>query len=150
MKTKGLLLLVMATLIGCGESRDGSEEQLMEVVDSFSVSYFNYDLQKAQRFSTVDSEKWLQFIATNIQQEDVDILRQQDLPATVEIGEVNYTGDSSAIVNIYVQNFLSMDSIGKAGQMTDHASFRLNALIQNGKWRIRMEGPLRSEKRSRD
>ena len=150
MKTKGLLLLVMATLIGCGESRDGSEEQLMEVVDSFSVSYFNYDLQKAQRYSTVDSEKWLQFIATNIQQEDVDILRQQDLPATVEIGEVNYTGDSSAIVNISVQNFLSMDSIGKAGQMTDHASFRLNALIQNGKWRIRMEGPLRSEKRSRD
>ena len=150
MKTKSLLLLVMTTLIGCGESRDGSEEQLMEVVDSFSVSYFNYDLQKAQRFSTVDSEKWLQFIATNIQQEDVDILRQQDLPATVEIGEVNYTGDSSAIVNISVQNFLSMDSIGKAGRMTDHASFRLNALIQNGKWRIRMEGPLRSEKRSHD
>lgn len=150
MKTKSLLLLVMATLIGCGESKDGSEEQLMEVVDSFSVSYFNYDLQKAQRFSTVDSEKWLQFIATNIQQEDVDILRQQELPATVEIGEINYTGDSSAIVNISVQNFLRMDSIGQAGRMTDQASFRLNALIQNGKWRIRMEGPLRSEKRSRD
>lgn len=150
MKTKGILLLVMATLIGCGESRDGSEEQLMEVVDSFSVGYFNYNLQKAQRFSTVDSEKWLQFIATNIQQEDVDILRQQELPATVEIGEVNYTGDSSAIVNISVQNFLSLDSIGKAGVMTDEASFRLNAQIQNGKWRIRMEGPLRSEKRSRD
>ncbi|MBR5930281.1 MAG: hypothetical protein IKZ93_09885, partial [Prevotella sp.] len=60
MKTKCLLLLVMAALIGCGESRDGSEEQLMEVVDSFSVGYFNYNLQKAQRFSTVDSEKWLQ------------------------------------------------------------------------------------------
>ncbi|MBR5929578.1 MAG: hypothetical protein IKZ93_06300, partial [Prevotella sp.] len=54
------------------------------------------------------------------------------------------------IVNISVQNFLSMDSIGKAGRMTDEASFRLNAQIQNGKWRIRMEGPLRSEKRSRD
>ena len=150
MKRYSFLFMVLMMLVACGESKDGSEDQLMEVVDSFAVSYFNYDLMKAQRFSTVDSEKWLQFIASNIQQEDVDILRQQELPATVEIGEVNYTGDSSAIVNISVHNFLSMDSIGKVGRMTDEASFRLNAQISNGKWRIRMEGPLRSEKRSRD
>lgn len=150
MKRYSFLFIVLMMLVACGESKDGSEDQLMEVVDSFSVSYFNYDLMKAQRFSTVDSEKWLQFIASNIQQEDVDILRKQELPATVEIGEVNYTGDSSAIVNISVHNFLSIDSIGKAGRMTDEATFRLNAQISNGKWRIRMEGPLRSEKRSRD
>lgn len=150
MKRYSFLLLVMPLLMACGASKDGSEDQLKEVADSFSVGYFNYDLQKAKRFCTDDSEKWLQYIASNIQQEDVDILRQQDLPATVQVGEVSYTGDSSAIVNISVQNFLKMDSIGKAGVMTDEADFLLNAHIHNGRWYIRMEGPLRSEKRSHD
>lgn len=150
MKRYSFLLLVLPMLIACGESRDGSEEQLVEVADSFSVGYFNYDLQKAKRFCTDDSEKWLQFIASNIQQEDVDILRQQEESATVEVGEVSYTGDSSAVVNITVQHFLKMDSIGKTGVMTDEADFKLNADIHNGRWFIRMEGPLRSEKRSHD
>ena len=150
MKRYSFLLLVLPMLIACGENRDGSEEQLVEVADSFSLGYFNYDLQKAKRFCTDDSEKWLQFIASNIQQEDVDILRQQEVSATVEVGEVSYTGDSSAVVNITVQHFLKMDSIGKTGVMTDEADFRLNAHIHNGRWYIRMEGPLRSEKRSHD
>lgn len=150
MKRYSFLLLVLPMLIACGENRDGSEEQLVEVADSFSLGYFNYDLQKAKRFCTDDSEKWLQFIASNIQQEDVDILRQQEVSATVEVGEVSYTGDSSAVVNITVQHFLKMDSIGKTGVMTDEADFKLNADIHNGRWYIRMEGPLRSEKRSHD
>lgn len=150
MKRYSFLLLALPMLMACSGSKDGSEEQLKEVADSFSVGYFNYDLQKAKRFSTDDSEKWLQYIASNIQQEDVDILRQQELPATVQVGEVSYTGDSSAIVDITVEHFLKLDSMGKAGQMTDEAAFRLNAHIHNGRWYIRMEGPLRSEKRSHD
>ena len=150
MKRYSFLLLILPMLMACGGSRDGSEEQLVEVADSFSVGYFNYDLQKAKRFSTNDSEKWLQYIASNIQQEDIDILRQQELPATVQVGEVSYTGDSSAIVDVTVQHFLKMDSIGKTGVMTDKADFRLNAHIHNGRWYIRMEAPLRSERRSHD
>jgi hypothetical protein len=150
MKRNCLLLLVLAMLIACGESRDGSEKQLYEVVDSFSTGYFNYDLMKAERFSTDDSRKWLQFIASNILQDDVDLLRQQDLPATVTIDELNYTGDSTAVVGITAHDFLRLDSIGKSGVITSEATFRLNAQIINGKWKIRMEGPLRSERRSHD
>ena len=114
------------------------------------VSYFNYDFNKARRFCTDDSEKWLQFAASNVQQEDVDLLRQQEEPATVDVDEWDYTSDSTASVHVNVHNYLRMDSIGKAGRMTDEGQYVLNAVIHQGKWFIRMANLPRSEKRSHD
>ena len=150
MKINCLSLLPVLLLTACGGSRDGSEDQLREAVDSFAVSYFNYDFNKARRFCTDDSEKWLQFAASNVQQEDVDLLRQQEEPATVDVDEWDYTSDSTASVHVNVHNYLRMDSIGKAGRMTDEGQYVLNAVIHQGKWFIRMADLPRSEKRNHD
>jgi hypothetical protein len=150
MKINCLTLLSVLLLTACGGSRDGSEDQLQETVDSFAVSYLNYDFNTARRFCTDDSEKWLQFAASNVLQEDVDILRQQEEPATVDVDEWDYTSDSTASVHVCVHNYLRMDSIGKAGRMTDEGRYVLNAVLHQGKWLIRMADLPRSGKRSHD
>ena len=141
------LVLLTTSCIG---NRDGSEEQLREAVDSFAVSYFNYDFMKARRFCTEESEKWLQYAASNVHQADIDILREQEEAASVNIEDLTITGDSTARVRISVHHFLRMDTIGKAGRMTDEATYALKAMIRQGKWYIRMEDLPRSEKPGRD
>lgn len=51
------------------------EEQLRMDADSFAVNYYNWHFEKALRFCTPESEKWLRFTASNVHQADVDSLR---------------------------------------------------------------------------
>ena len=119
-------------------------------MQAFAEAYFNYDFKKAQRWVTPESVKWLQFAASNVSQEDIDLINEQEDEATVEVAEFEYVNDSVSVVTVEVQSFLQKDSIGKAGSMTDQAPFRLTVVERDGKPRVRMEGLPRSERQSRD
>lgn len=135
---------------GCG-SHEGDEGQLREGVDSFATYYYNWHFDRALRFCTPSSEPWLRFMASNVTQEDVDSLRAGEEDATVEVTGIAYHGEGdSATVSVSVANFLQMDSLGKAPHRVNEATFCLPAVIHGGKWKVRMDSPLRSGKRSRD
>ena len=42
------------------------EEQLRTDADSFAVNYYNWHFEKALRYCTPESEKWLRFTASNV------------------------------------------------------------------------------------
>ncbi len=135
---------------GCS-SHEGDEDQLREDADSFATYYYNWHFDRALRFCTPESEPWLRYMASNVTQEDVDSLRAKEEDATVEIGDITYHGEGdSATVTVNVSNFLQMDSIGKAPHHIGSASFSLPAVIHEGRWKVRMDSPLRSGRRSRD
>ena len=149
MYTLPLFLLAALVFGGCQE-HDGSEDQLQECVDSFAVYYYNWHLDKAARFCTADSRQWLQFAASNVHQEDLDTLHNKAEDAQVEIGDISQTDDNSATAEIHVSDFLQMDTIGQPPTLVDEADFTLQLVMEQGKWRVRMEGLPRSGKQSRD
>ncbi len=137
-------------LASCMANRNGSEGQLYEVADSFATNYFNLRYKNACKFCTDASHQWLRFAASNVKQADLDVIHNTEEPAQIEVNEVNYTSDSTALVNITVSNFLLMDSIESCGRMVKSAGFRLNAVIDQDKWLIRMEGLPQSGRRNHD
>lgn len=148
------MVLTMITIITTSSSckqEPGSEEQLLEDADSFAVNYYNWHFEQALRYCTPESEKWLRYAAGNVHEADVELLRNREEDAQVELGDILYDdNDSIATIETKVYNYLQMDSIGKAAHLIPESTFRLTMVKRSGKWLIRMESPLRSEKQSHD
>jgi hypothetical protein len=146
-----LLPLLAFAFFSCSGGLGSSESRLAECADSFAVHYFNYHFADAMRFVTPESEKWLHYAASNVHQADIDLLRSQEEPATVELNEIEIDeADSTGTIRLSVSNFLRMDTIGTSAHLTKRATYVLHAVCKDKKWRIRMAGLPRSGKRSRD
>lgn len=138
------------TLTGC-QAHEGSEDQLKNNLDSFATYYYNWQFPKAIKFCTASSEPWLKYAASNVHEADVELLRNKEADATVEINDIDFGDDEvSAIADITVRNFLQMDSIGKEAHLVEEADFHLPMRIENGVWKIRMVNLPRSERRNHD
>ena len=84
-------------------------------------------------------------------EEDIDLLNQQEEPATIEIQNVEIEdGDTTATVSMNVMNYLCMDTIGKAGHMVENGEFKIMLVFKNKQWRVRMEGLPQNEKMNHD
>ncbi len=140
-------MLLSLFLIACNGIHTNDEERLKDNVDSFATAYFNWQYKAALPFCTQESEQWLRYAASNVHQEDVDILRAQDEGASHEINEIVYNkDDSTAYARITVRNFLQMDTIGTAGHIVKEAQIRIPLVVRNKKWLVKMEAPLQNER----
>ena len=140
-------IFTIATLCFASCVDDGRSNKAIEkTAEEFANAYFNYDLAKAQLMVDEQSKKWLSYEASNITEADLELLRMQDKGATVTVDDSDCFADS-AIVTVTVSDFLLADSLGSKGRMVDEKTFTIR-LVQdaNGKWKVRMGGPLRSEK----
>lgn len=126
------------------------EADITEAADSFAAGYFNLDFAKAKRFCTPESEKWLRFRATNVLQEDIDILKKQQTCATCSVSSVKITSDTTAIVACKVENYLRTDTLGRPGCMTRSGSCTLKAVKRADAWFIKMEGLPQNGRRNHD
>lgn len=132
-----MLIIVMLNFVSC--NHPGSEDSLTENADSFSCHYFNWQYQKALRYVTPESEKWLRFEASQVHQIDVDMLKSMDEGAACEIGEVTYLNDDSlATVKVDVKNYLEKDTIGAASHIVEKTTFVLNMVYKNDKWLVKL------------
>ena len=138
------------SLSGC-EPHEGSEDQLKADVDSFANNYFNWHFPKAMKYCTQESERWLRYAASNVNETDVELLRQKPEDASIEITDIDFGDDeTSATVTLTVHNFLQMDTIGQEAHLVEEADFNLPMRIENGVWKIRMVNLPRSERRNHD
>ncbi len=154
--TKGILALIVIAAAcifayeGC-QSHEGDEKQLTEDADSFATYYYNWHFDKAVKYCTPESEQWLRYMASNVHQPDINLLRSKKEDATIEIQDISYDDDgTSATVSLNVANFLQMDTIGKVAHLVRKATFSLPMVLHDGRWKIRMDNLLRSEKQSHD
>ena len=152
---KGLLALALAMAAGgfagtsC-DSHEGDEDQLKADADSFATYYYNWHFVQAAKYCTPGSERWLSYMASNVRQRDIDSLRSKAEDATVEIGDIQYGDDgTSATVSVSVSNFLQMDSIGSEPHLVVQSACLLPMTLDEGRWKVRMDSPLRSGRQSR-
>ncbi len=141
-----LILFISGSMLLCTCGKT-DKEQLMETVDSFSNTYFNWQFHRAVAYCTPDSKRWLSYMASQVNQDDIDLLRSQTESAQAEIVHVNILdGDSVAKVEVKVSNFLSMDTIGVKGKIEKEARFVISAKSVGNQWKIWLTSPLRAEK----
>ncbi|MBQ5507660.1 MAG: hypothetical protein IIT85_11085 [Prevotella sp.] len=143
-----MVLGVLFFLVAC-DFHAGSSRQLKKEVDSFAVYYFNWQFHQAVRFVTPESEKWMHYAASQVHQADIDLLQSKELPASCEINEVVYSeDDKTAIAHVTIQNYLRMDTIGKAATIVNTAQFDIPLIYQpeTDKWIVEVNELLRPVK----
>lgn|SRR5574344_361170 len=152
MKYINICLLLMASLFaGCGNSPKGGEDSVETDVKAFADAYFNYEFPKAAKYCTPESERWLRYASSNVHQADVEVLRNAEEGASIEINDISYNDDdTTGTATVTARNYMRMDTIGNAGHIIKEALFKLPIVLRNGKWLIKMEDLPRSEKRNRD
>lgn len=150
-KTRYLITFTCSLLLtaACGSHSDGSEKQLIQTLDSFTVSYYNWQYHRALHFCTPESEPWLKFAASQVTQEDVEQLHKET-EATYEIRSIEFTDDSTALANITVFNFLQLDTIGQKPHHVGKADFILRMVLPAAekKWKVNLTQLPRPEKRN--
>ena len=151
MRIKLLTAATLLSLLSCTKNSPAHDDMVRACIDSFAVHYFNFEFSRAIPFVTPDSEKWLQLAASNVTQDDLDLLYQQEERAEIDTENMEMTiNDSVATAWVNVTNFLDMTAIGESGKISKEATFCLSLVRLDDKWKIKMEGLPRSEKRNRD
>ena len=149
---KNLVLLIFCTcfMAGCKEKEQDPYAIVKQQVSTFAEAYFNYEFETAREFVASESEKWLRFAASNVLQDDIDLLNARQAPATVSVESCERVNDSTVLATVKVNNFMKKDSIGQAGTIVDEALFKFLLVNREGKYYVRMEGLPRSERQSHD
>lgn len=129
------LCLLVASLGACRHQDD--EAQLKETVDSFATNYYNWRFEAAKAYCTPESGRWLRYAASQVHQEDVDVLKAQAQGAKYEIQDIAYAdNDTTATISISVRDFLRMDTIGTVAHLTKEAAYTFTAVRRNEKWKV--------------
>ena len=121
------LVAALCLASACSLKDDAAVESCAK---SFGQNYFNLRLQQASGLCTDRSYKWIEFYASNISQNDVDVLN---------IDDIDIDGDS-ARVKMTVRNFLLCDSIGRPGRMCKQGKCRLTLRKEGGTWKVDLDG----------
>lgn len=142
-----ILLTSVLMLAGCSMGSDDSSASCTAL--TWADAYFNCDFVEAAKHVTPESEKWLRFAASNIVEDDLQLLR--DNPVEIdEDADVTYSNDTLRVVSIDVKNFLVNRSVDEPKEQADEGTFLVNVVKRNGQWAVRMEGLPRSGKQSPD
>lgn len=124
---------------GC-QMHEGSESQLKEDADSFATYYYNWHFEKAAKYCSSESEKWMRYAASNVHPADIDLLHNKPQDATIEIQEVSFGDDEvSAVVCLEVKDFYRTDTIGKEAHLVKQAAIQLPMTFHDGLWKVALK-----------
>lgn len=135
-----ILTIVGCVLIGlCACTDHKNEEQLRNTASAFAQTYFNWQFNDALTYCTPSSQRWISYAASQVKQDDVDKLRSAEQGARSEIKKIHYEeGDSVASVVMKLENFLSMDSLDAVGHFVKSATYTLQFVQLNKRWKVRL------------
>lgn len=132
----------------CSCTIHSSEEgKAMEAAEKFGNHLFNYELKEAAAMTTGDSRKWIELVASNVDTATVELLRNQDEAATTSVYKLTMTTDTTAIVELTVDNLVWTQDIDDVPAVVDGMRFTFGMVRRNGEWVIRMDNLLQSGKR---
>lgn len=133
------------TVYSC-HSYSSEEGRVAETAEDFGNHLFNYELKDAAAMTTDDSRKWIELLASNVDDATVELIRNQDEAATVSIGNITMSTDTTAIVEMTANNFVWANAIDDAPEVVDGMKFTLGMVKRNKKWLVRMDNLLQSGK----
>ncbi len=147
------IYLFLLTALFCACSGSGTlkyESEITSVVDDFAGRYFNLDYPASVKYCTSESSRLLKFYASNVGEKEIEILRNQSEPASCEVEDVVMINDTSALAKCRVSGFLDISDIEQPKVISSDVIFEVPVVCRQGRWLVKMESPLQSEKQSRD
>lgn len=137
-------------MLSCNSSKEEAH-RIGERVDSFAIYYFNWQYEEATKYCTQSSKKWLEFAASQVNEEDLKILRTPKEELTTEIISIDYNNsEQNAMVRLCVKNFIESQSFNEVPIKKDKAIFNLHLIKEKSEWKIKMEALPQSEKLNPD
>ena len=145
---KQLLLFSAAILVaGCDVGMDG-DQQAREVAGDWADAYFNCDFKDASGYVTPESQKWLQYAASNTTAEELKMLKDAG-GARVSVNDsFDEANDTMRLVTLNVSNVLTTQQ--QKPVLAEEGIFKVTVVKRDGEWLVRMAGLPQSGKQSRD
>ena len=141
--TCSFITMIAGGLLSSCHLMGSDERRISQAAEEFAECYFNYDLDKAVNCCTPESKPWIQLLASNLSPEDIQHIRESQ-QTEINIGDAELLTDSSAVVPCQVKGFIDITADTTMQQRT----YLIPLVCRNGQWRVRMAGPLRSEKQN--
>ena len=142
-----LLYTACMALIGCYRDKPDDEKGAKACAEEFAEDFFNFKYKEARGLCSDSSALWLDFFVSNITRDDVDSIRMLTIRPVVEISCVEKgADDTTAFAYCKVRHAYVLDTLGHSGHMADEVQYKIPMIRENGKWKIKMEDLLQSEK----
>ena len=142
---KLLLLFATAILIaGCDAGMTG-DQQARNAVEDWADAYFNCDFKDAKEYVTEESQKWLQFAASNTTEQDLKLLQEAGGAQIAVSDDFEEANDTMRLVTLTVSNCLTAKSA-----LSKEATFKVRVVKHEAGWQVRMEGLPQNGMQSRD
>ena len=141
------LLLLFATAIlvaGCDSGMTG-DQQARNAVEDWADAYFNCDFKDAKEYVTEESQKWLQFAASNTTEQDLKLLQEAGGAQITVSDDFEEANDTMRLVTLTVSNCLTAKSA-----LSQEATFKVRVVKREAGWQVRMEGLPQNGMQSRD
>lgn len=133
--TQHLFTLIMLFLLTCC-TLSSKEKDLKQTAESFAFNLYSWQLDHAMNQCTPSSKKAIQFLASNLSEQDVALIQAQEAYPEVEVSFDNpQKEDTLVTIYIKVQGALLMKQLGKPLQPTDNAYFSVNMIYRNNEWK---------------
>lgn len=147
---KLLLLFATAVLVaGCDMGMNG-DQQARDAAGAWASAYFNCDFKDASNYVTQESQKWLQFAASNTTEQELKVLQEAG-GATVTINELfDVANDTMRLMTLSVENYLKPTKSEQTPELAKIGTFKVTVVKRNDSWQVRMAGLPQNEKQSRD
>ena len=146
------LLLLFATAIlvaGCDAGMTG-DQQARNAVEDWADAYFNCDFKDAKEYVTEESQKWLQFAASNTTEQDLKLLQEAGGAQIAVSDDFEEANDTLRVVTLSVTNFLTPAAQHQASALAKEATFKVTVVKREAGWQVRMEGLPQNGMQSRD
>lgn len=145
---KQLLLFLAAILVaGCDVGMDG-DQQAREVAGDWADAYFNCDFKDASGYVTPESQKWLQYAASNTTAEELKMLKDAGGARVSVNNSFDEANDTMRLVTLNVSNILTTQQ--QKPVLAEEGIFKVTVVKRDGEWLVRMAGLPQSGKQSRD
>ena len=137
MKNVALIMLSLSMMVACSDKKAESVKAVEEKAMAFAEAYYRYDLGTASQLATPEATRQLKFVASNITQDDIDLLNSQTEGPIFEVVDCQPLSDSLWRAHLSVSHYMEMDSIDGPMRLRDEGEAELTLVFRNRKWLVK-------------
>ncbi|WP_315510988.1 hypothetical protein [Hoylesella nanceiensis] len=131
--------LLLATIISFMSScqRISNSNDMTIIADSFATNFYNWRLEKAFKYCTAESKTQISYLASNISEEDVELINKRNEDASIEITNTEMLeGSLKARVSMKIYNSFKMKDINSDIQFNKERDVTINLIKTNEGWKV--------------
>lgn len=136
MKHKAIIALAILSCTACSSNKEDKEIEATAL--AFMQNYFECNYKEAYRQCTAESEKWITFVASNVNDSDLTVINAIETDASFEIKDIDRESDTTATVKTEANNYMKMSAITRKGEIAEKDTYSLNLKRRNGKWLVNL------------